>query len=289
MNNKSIKAPLAAVLAGLIATSALMAGCGGNNNATPDEAAKETRVVTETQIVTRIVDGVYTDQNGNVIKDENGQPVTAVQTGTDANGNPVYENEAAENGGAQNSGNNSADNNSSANQNPNNGGNQSSNSGSQNSGNSSSGSGKSSNSGGNSDKKGGDSSTLSIGGKTYNVGDKVVCTYSLTSKKLLVNFQAHIDYDGSLLKATNAYFEGQAASGSVLNYDLDSKIKFNGIKLNGYNYTKGGSFFVVEYEVLGGGSASPEFVWEIATDTKDNALISNGTPDASIQLTESYS
>ena len=300
MNKKSsFKASLAAVLAALIAATALMAGCGSQADSSEDKTANETRVVTETQVVTKIVDGVYTDENGNVIKDKNGQPVTAVQTGTDADGNPVYGNESAENNGSASGSGNSGSNSSAAGGSESKSSDSKSNGGSGNSGNSggsgnsgssdkSSGS-SSSKSGGGSGSKGGSGSTLSIGGKTYNVGDKVTCTYQLTCKKLFVNFQALINYDGSCLKATNAYFEGQATSGSVLNYDLDSQIKFNGIKLSGYNYTNGGNFFVVEYEVIGGGSTSPEFVWQIATDNKDNALVKNGVADSSLQLTESYS
>lgn len=298
MNHKkhTVTASLAAVLAALIATTALMSGCGGNDNATPDEAAKETRVVSETQIVTKVVDGVYTDENGNVITDENGQPITAVVVGTDANGEPIYDDGTGSNtsnGSGSSSGNNSGSaqsSNSGGSDNSSSGGSGSS-SGSDNSSSaqsSDSGNSSSSNSGG-SGGSGGSSQTLTIDGKSYKVGDTVTCTYQLTSKKLLMNFQAQINYDGKCLKATNAYFDGPAKSGSILNYDLDSKIKFNGINLNGYNYTKTTNFFIVEYEVLSGGSTKPEFVWQIATDTKDNALVNNGTPDSSLVISESFS
>lgn len=74
-------------------------------------------------------------------------------------------------------------------------------------------------------------------------------------------------------------------------YELYEKglIKFNGINLNGYNYTKGANFLVVEYEVVDGGSTTPEFIWEIASDTKDNALITNHKADSSISLSASFS
>ena len=105
------------------------------------------------------------------------------------------------------------------------------------------------------------------------------------------NFQAYINYDGKYLKPTNAYLDGPAKSGSVINYELYDKqqIKFNGINLNGYNYTKGGNFLVVEYQVLAGGSTSPKFVWQIASDIKDNPLVTNGKPSSDISLNAAFS
>lgn len=294
------KAFSAAILAALIAATALFTGCGGNNdNATPDEAEKETRVVTETQVVTRVVDGVYTDEDGNVIKDENGQPMTAPPgtPDTDSKGGSAQGggNSGGNNGNAANGGNGA--NGGSASSSAQGGGNSANSSAGSNNSKSGGNSNSSSNSGGNSGNSGNSekkaepgSSTLSLGGKTYNVGDKVTCTYTLTSKKLMSNFQALINYDGKCLKATNAYLDGPAKSGSVINYELDSQIKFNGINLNGYNYTKPANFLVVEYEVIGGGSTAPEFVWQISTDTKDNPLVTKGKADTSIiTLNASYS
>lgn len=287
---------MAAILAALIGATALLAGCGGNSESEAS-SENETKVVTETQVVTRVVDGVYTDENGNPIKDENGQPMTA------PSGTPDTE----VSGGAANNGGNSANNN--ANGSGGNGG-AAANSGSasssagENAANNNNGSGSASSasqaedksSGSKADDKSGDSEkkgsgTLSVGGKTYNVGDKVTCTYTLTCKKLLSNFQAMVKYDNKYLKPTNAYLDGPAKAGSVINYELYEKglIKFNGINLNGYNYTKGATFLVVEYDVVDGGSTSPEFIWEIASDTKDNALITNHKADSSISLSASFS
>ena len=285
----TFRAPVAIALATVMAAAVLLTGCGDGDTATPDEAQKETRVVTETQIVTKVVDGFYTDENGNPIKDENGQPVSAPagtpdtdskQGGSDNNSSSSAANgsnsEAAENNNAD--GNNSQASNSSGNG-----------SGSKNSSASSSVSSSSSSksSGGSSDK----TSPLTLAGKTYNVGDKVSCTYDLTCKKLMSNFQAYVQYDNKCLKPVDAHLEGPAKAGSVINYELydQGKIKFNGINLNGYNYTKGDKFLVVDYEVVGGGSTTPEFVWQIATDVKDNALVKDGKPDAAITLNESYS
>lgn len=281
MNKKlTFRAAAAIGLAAVMAAAAILAGCGNSDNATPDEAKKETRVVTETQVVTRVVDGFYTDENGNVIKDDDGQPISAPAgtPDTDTNQGGNNNSSAAENKSGESSADNKAGGNSSSAGN----GSESKSSKSSSSSASSSSSSKSS---GNSDK----SSPLTLGGKTFKVGDKVTCTYTLTCKKLMSNFQALVNYDGNCLKAVNAYLDGPAKSGSVINYELENQIKFNGINLNGYNYTKGADFLVVEYEVVGGGSTAPEFVWQIATDVKDNALVKNGKPDAAITLSESYS
>ena len=286
----SFKAPLAAILAALIGATALLAGCGGSGDS-ESSSENETRVVTETQVVTRVVDGVYTDENGNPIKDENGQPMTApsgtpdteVSGGSANNGGNAANNNAGNGGAASNSG--SASSNAGGNAANNNGGNGGSSSKADDKSSSSQADEKSEDS----EKKG--SGTLSVGGKTYNVGDKVTCTYTLTCKKLLSNFQAMVKYDNKYLKPTNAYLDGPAKAGSVINYELYEKglIKFNGINLNGYNYTKGSTFLVVEYEVVDGGSTTPEFIWEIASDIKDNALITNHKADSSISLSASFS
>ena len=267
-NNKhSFKSVLALTLAALIAMTAFLTGCGSSEESSSDE--KETSIITETQVVTRVVNGVYTDEDGNPIKDENGQPMTAPSgtpdTKTDAK-------EKSENGGAQSSAANG------------------SNSGSAQSS-AADKSSKSDSKGGSSGGGNAGSDTLSIGGKSYNVGDTVTCTYTLTCKKLMANFQAYIDYDGKFLKPTNAYLDGPAKSGSVINYELydKQKIKFNGINVNGYNYTKGANFLVVQYEVLAGGSSSPNFVWQISTDTKDNPLVVNGKPTSDISLSAAFS
>ena len=305
----------ALALAAFIASTAVLAGCGGGESS--DDSSN---IAAETQIVTRVVNGVYTDEDGNPIKDENGQPMTAPSgtpdtkiEGKESSGsNGGAQSSAANNGGSNGSAQSSAANNS-GNSGNKSGGNSGNNSGNNNGGNnysgnnngSNSGNNSGGNSGGNSSKSGNnsgnqsggnsggnaDSNSLSIGGKSYKVGDTVTCTYTLTCKKLMANFQAYIDYDGKHLKPTNAYLDGPAKAGSVINYELydKQKIKFNGINLNGYNYTKGANFLVVQYEVLAGGSSSPKFVWQISTDTKDKPLVVNGKATSDISLNAAFS
>ena len=54
--NRFLIVSTAAALAAMLATASILSGCGGGEGET-----KETRVVTETQIVAKVVNGVFTD------------------------------------------------------------------------------------------------------------------------------------------------------------------------------------------------------------------------------------
>lgn len=280
MKNKFSRISLVTVLAAAVATVGLMAGCGSGESS----SEAETKVVTETQIVTQIVNGVITDENGNPIKDAQGNTVTApaASSDTDKSGkNEKSENQAsgAQSSAAQSSANQSSANQSSANQSS------KSDSGKQSSNSSGSSDKSSSKSSETPAKSGGD---LKIGNQSFNVGDTVTCTYNLTCPKDFINFQATLNYDSSKLKATNAKMQGEAAGGAVVNYKLDGKVKFNGIKLGGYDYADGGAFMTVTYEVVGKGTVSPSITWEVVTDTEMNPMVNNGNLDSSFKITDKY-
>ena len=82
--------------------------------------------------------------------------------------------------------------------------------------------------------------------------------------------------------------QGEAAGGAVVNHKLDGKVKFNGIKLGGYDYSDGGAFMIVTYEVVGKGEVSPSISWEVVTDMDMNPMISNGQLDSSFKITDKY-
>ena len=245
MKNKFSRISFVAVLAATIATVGLMAGCG--SGASSSEA--ETKVVTETQIVTKVVNGVLTDENGNPIKDAQGNTVTAPAGTPDTDKSD--KSSKTEKNESQASGSQSSAAQSSANQ--------------------SSGSQSSKSDSGSSDKQ-----------SSNNAGsDK-------SSSKDFINFQATLNYDSSKLKATNAKMQGEAAGGAVVNHKLDGKVKFNGIKLGGYDYSDGGAFMIVTYEVVGKGEVSPSISWEVVTDMDMNPMISNGQLDSSFKITDKY-
>ena len=278
MKNKFSRISFVAVLAATIATVGLMAGCG--SGASSSEA--ETKVVTETQIVTKVVNGVLTDENGNPIKDAQGNTVTAPAGSSDTDKSSKTEKNESQASGSQSSAAQSSANQSSGSQSS------KSNSGSSSDKQSSNSSGSDKSSSKSSETPAKSSGDLKIGNQYFNVGDTVTCTYSLTCPKDFINFQATLNYDSSKLKATNAKMQGEAAGGAVVNHKLDGKVKFNGIKLGGYDYSDGGAFMIVTYEVVGKGEVSPSISWEVVTDMDMNPMISNGQLDSSFKITDKY-
>lgn len=277
-SSKKFGASVAAVLAALVLTTGALAGCGNNN-------ASQTETAAATEAPTRIINGFYTDEDGNPLTDENGEAVTAPEVGevlpTDAQGRAVIENEPNENepsSKTESSQSSKSD--------------ASSSSKSSSSSKASNSSSKASSSSSQSSKSdGGSSKVLNLGGKSFEVGDTVVQTYSLTCAKDFINYQATVEYDGKYLKLVSAKLQKPASAGGILNSKLDQKIKFNGVNLSGYDYSEGGAFLVVEYEVLAGGSTAPTITWEVITDMNEHSMLSNGkgsSPVSDFKFTESF-
>ena len=259
----------------MLATASILSGCGGGEG-----EAKETRVVTETQIVTKVVNGVFTDEEGNIIKDADGNPMTAPAGTPDTDAKEKSESEAKEsksNGEKSEAAESKSDD-------GDNGGSKSDDSKES----KSSESKESKTSKPSKSEGGGSGEVLKVGGESFSVGDEITCVYSVTCPDSFINFQATLNYDSSVLKATGAKMQGDASSGSVVNYKLDGKVKFNGINLAGYDYTDGGKFMYVTYEVIGSGSTSPEISWEIVTDEKNNPMVVNGDIKSSFKISESW-
>lgn len=294
-SNRFFNISVAAVLVATLATASLMTGCFSNGDT---EETNATRVITATQIVTKVINGVLTDEQGNVLKDENGEPMTAPSGTPDSNEAEKNENDVD----------NKISNVGFDNKKPNNSDNKTSNTGSDNktSNNSDSTSKPSDNKTSNnsdstnkpsnnkpsnnkpSNKPNGNSGTLKIGNKTFNVGDTVTCTYKVASIDYFINYQGYVEYDNTVLNVTGAKLLGKASSGGVLNYKLPDKVRFNGIRLSGYDYTEGGDFLEVTYEVIGSGSTSPKLIWEVVTDEDHNKMVINGEIKNTFKLTESY-
>ena len=275
---KRFNATFAAIIAASLAAVSLMAGCGAGS-----EDAKETRVVSETQIVTRVVNGVFTDEDGNILKDADGQSITAPSGTPDSNAKEKSEKDDNKSSGSKtDAGSDEKD--------------EKSESGKSDEGGKSSDSysdegSKSSESKKTPEKKdddGDSSNNLKLGGKECEIGDTVICTYYVTCPTKFINFQATLNYDSDKVNVEDAELSGSASSGSVINYDLDGKVKFNGIKLNGYNYAKGGAFLTVTYKVLDSGSTDPKITWEIVTDASNNAMIVNGEPISDFKVEAEY-
>lgn len=305
--NKS-KHFLTIALASLIvlssASAAVMSGCGENS-----ESTDETKTVSETQLVTVVVDETTaTDASGNTVSAVN----TGSNTSSNASSNEKNENSSSQNtnnsgSSANSSSSNSNSNNSASSNNSSNSNNNSNNSNSNNSNNnsnsnnnnnsnssnnnsSSSSSNKNNSSSSNTHKPVTDSNYCTLDGHKYAVGDTVTCIYKLTSPEKLENYQAEISYNTKYLSVKSAYLDGPADSGGLLNYNLNGKIKFNGSNISkGYNYTKEDNFVVVNYEIKAAGSTTPSFNWEVATGVSGKAYVTNNKPASGLKITKEYS
>lgn len=304
---------LIAALASLVAFSTMaasvMSGCGENSDEQKTtEIVHETRI--DTQIETKIetYTEVVTDAQGNTeyVEETKAVPVN----NNDAGGN--NSNNSGNNSGnnSANSSSNSSDKNSNSQQSSaveksesskstnnsssktdtsktNNNNNNNSNKNNNNNNNNNSSSSKSDTSKADNNN----SKTLKIGGKTYNVGDTIVCTYNLTAPTVLENYQATIKYDSSKLACKSAKMSGDAKNGAILNPKIAGEISLSGVNIgDGYDYTNGGTFMTVTYEVTSGGSTSPTFNWEVACRASDskNLIDKKGNPASGFKLTSSY-
>ena len=274
---KKSKQILTIALASLIvlsaASAAVMSGCGENS-----ESTNETKTVTETELVTVVVDETYaTDAKGNTV------PAESKGSDTSSNGNANSQNN--ESSSSQKTNNSSSSANSSS------GGNNSNNSASSNSnsGNNSSSSSKTNTPSSNTHKPVTGSNSCTLDGNKFAVGDTVTCVYKLTSPEKLENYQAEISYDTKYLSVKSAYLDGSADSGGLLNYNLNGKIKFNGSNISkGYNYTKEDNFVVVNYEIKATGSTTPTFTWIVATGVSGKAYVKDNKATGGLKIAKEY-
>ena len=287
---KKSKQILTIALASLIvlsaASSAVMSGCGESS-----ESTNETKTVTETELVTVVVDETYaTDAKGNTI------PAESKGSDTSSNGNANSQNNESSSQKTNNSsssansssgGNNSNNSASSKNNNSNNNNNNKNNSNS--SGNNSSSSSKTNTPSSNTHKPVTGSNSCTLDGNKFAVGDTVTCVYKLTSPEKLENYQAEISYDTKYLSVKSAYLDGSADSGGLLNYNLNGKIKFNGSNISkGYNYTKEDNFVVVNYEIKATGSTTPTFTWIVATGVSGKAYVKDNKATGGLKIAKEY-
>lgn len=283
---KKSKQILTIALASLIvlsaASAAVMSGCGESS-----ESTNETKTVTETELVTVVVDETYaTDAKGNTI------PAESKGSDTSSNGNANNQNNESSSSQKTNNSSSSA-NSSSGGNNSNNSASSKSNSGNNNnsnsSGNNSSSSSKTNTPSSNTHNPVTDSNACTLDGNKFAVGDTVTCVYKLTSPEKLENYQAEISYDTKYLSVKSAYLDGSADSGGLLNYNLNGKIKFNGSNISkGYNYTKEDNFVVVNYEIKATGSTTPTFTWIVATGVSGKAYVKDNKATGGLKIAKEY-
>lgn len=287
---KKTKQILTIALASLIVLSAtsaaVMSGCGENS-----ESTNETKTVTETELVTVVVDETYaTDAKGNTVSAESKGSDTSSNGNSNSQNNESSSSQKTNNSGSSagsSAGGNNSKNSSSSNSNSGNNNNNNNNSNS--SGNNSSSSSKTNKPSSNTHKPVTDSNVCTLDGNKFAIGDTVTCVYKLTSPEKLENYQAEISYDTKYLSVKSAYLDGSADSGGLLNYNLNGKIKFNGSNISkGYNYTKEDNFVVVNYEIKATGSTTPSFNWIVATGVSGKAYVKDNKATGGLKITKEY-
>ena len=284
---KKSKQILTIALASLIvlsaASAAVMSGCGESS-----ESTNETKTVTETELVTVVVDETYaTDAKGNTIPAENKGSDTS-SNGNSQNSANSSSQKTNNSGSSANSSAGGSNSNNSASSNSNSGNNNNNNN-SNSSGNNSSSSSKTNTPSSNTHKPVTDSNACTLDGNKFAVGDTVTCVYKLTSPEKLENYQAEISYDTKYLSVKSAYLDGSADSGGLLNYNLNGKIKFNGSNISkGYNYTKEDNFVVVNYEIKATGSTTPTFTWIVATGVSGKAYVKDNKATGGLKIAKEY-
>ncbi len=301
MKNKKSKHLLIIALASLIAVStaaaSVMTGCGENS-----EETSATKTIVETSVVTRVNEEPNpTDENGNEISVDNissNNSKNKTNNGSSANGGSSGSNSSNSGNGNSANGNSGGGNSSNGNSggsNSSNGNSGSSNSSNGNSGNSNSANGNSSNSGSNHAGNGSSSKVCTLDGKKYNVGDTVTCVFYLTTPKVLENYQATIRYDSKYLKVQSAKLNAPASYGGILNFKLSNRIEFNGTNISsGFDYTKGGEFLTVTYEIVSAGSTKTNVEWVVATELSTTSkhgvsYVKDGKATNGMKLTKKYS
>lgn len=272
MQNKksNSKRLLTTALAFLIVISAasasIMSGCGNS------EDTKETSVVNGTQIETQVVE--FTEY----ATDENGNTIAATESNDSSDNSSKADGNSSSSKASSNSGNSSSSKTSSN---------------SNNSSSSKTSSSSSSKTSSNNNATHSSTKVCTVDGTKYYVGDTVTCTYNLTSPAKLVNYQAYISFDKKYLKVTSAKLSKPASASGIINYaNGDGIVNFNGSNISGgYDYTKGGEFLVVQYEVLAEGSTKTTFNWEVACDFADDTkdYVKNGKPASGLKATQKLS
>lgn len=285
---KKSKQILTIALASLIvlsaASAAVMSGCGESS-----ESTNETKTVTETELVTVVVDETYaTDAKGNTVPAENKGSDTSSNGNSQNSANSSSQKTNNSSSSANSSAGSSNSNNSASSKiNSENGNNNNNNSNS--SDNNSSSSSKTNTPSSNTHKPVTGSNSCTLDGNKFAVGDTVTCVYKLTSPEKLENYQAEISYDTKYLSVKSAYLDGSADSGGLLNYNLNGKIKFNGSNISkGYNYIKEDNFVVVNYEIKSTGSTTPTFTWIVATGVSGKAYVKDNKATGGLKIAKEY-
>lgn len=251
----------------VISAASALTGCGESDGQTD-----ETKIIQETQVVTKIVDGTAeADENGNAVSDGNTDKAVS-SNGKNNSGSSKTNSSDSQSEKSESSKNNGSDK-------PNSAPSKQESSASSSRPSSSNSHGEITN-----------SNACSIDGNKYAVGDTVTCVYKLTSPETLENYQAYIKYDSKYLSVKSAFLESPANSGGILNFKLKGKVNFNGSNISsGYDYTESGKFVTVNYVVKQAGATSTSVNWQVATGVSGKAYVVNDKPVNGLKIEKEFS
>ncbi len=114
--------------------------------------------------------------------------------------------------------------------------------------------------------------TITTGSKGYTLelGDTFTYVCKLTTPGKIEDIQVTTEYDSSVLELIDVQFPNLGDS-VICNTDLKNEIKFNSIRLKGYDFTKEADLVKIEFKVLknGGTAISSNFEAMTGIDSTD--------------------
>ena len=134
---------------------------------------------------------------------------------------------------------------------------------------------------------------IRLAAEYFGIDAEFALKYDLTRKtgRFLAKWFEQRKYDSSKLTCKSAKMSVPAKYGAMLNIKIAGEISLSGVNIgDGYDYTNGGAFMTVVYEVKGGGSTSPSYHWEVACRASDskNLIDKKGKPASGFKLSSSY-
>ncbi|MBQ9743156.1 MAG: hypothetical protein IJV88_05750 [Ruminococcus sp.] len=133
--------------------------------------------------------------------------------------------------------------------------------------------------------------TITVGDTGYpkDVGDTVTYTYLLKTPKSIENVQAVLTYDGSMLKLKEAEATDTfpvLGYSTVYNTAISNTIKFNASAISGFDFTKESALITLEFEVIGTGGCSIATAVEIMDEVGGAEYVTDYVFDSRVTHTE---
>ena len=131
---------------------------------------------------------------------------------------------------------------------------------------------------------------ITIGDETKSacIGETITYTMNLEAAELFEDFQATITYDAEILElATTKSTEAcpNVVSGLIFNAKNAGEIKFNGVYLDGYDFTEEKVFVTLQFTVKAAGDATIDTLIEEMTMLTGDSYFTDGEPSVTEGIT----